>query len=102
MPRCVLVTGGAAGIGEAIVRRFAASGDTVAILDRDAGRAEALAASLPGEHLAIACNVSLEDEVRSAVERVEAECGPIDVLVNNAGIVDPGRPVSARNCARGF
>jgi NAD(P)-dependent dehydrogenase (short-subunit alcohol dehydrogenase family) len=89
MPRCVLVTGGAAGIGEAIVRRFAASGDTVAILDRDAGRAEALAASLPGEHLAIACNVSLEDEVRSAVERVEAECGPIDVLVNNAGIVDP-------------
>ena len=89
MPRCVLITGGAAGIGEAIVRRFAASEYTVAILDRDGGRAEALASSLAGEHLAIACDISLEDEVRSAVERVETECGPIDVLVNNAGIVDP-------------
>ncbi|MDJ0979700.1 MAG: glucose 1-dehydrogenase [Erythrobacter sp.] len=89
MPRSVLVTGGAAGIGLATARRFAALGDRVTILDRDGERARAVIEKLPGQHLAIACDVSSEAEVQKAVKRAEAECGPISGLVNNAGIVDP-------------
>lgn len=89
MPLCVLVTGGAAGIGWATSRRFAAAGARVAVLDRNEGHAKAVAGDLPGQHLAIGCDVSREVQVQQAVERVEKECGPVDVLVNNAGIVDP-------------
>lgn len=89
MRRSVIVTGGAAGIGLATVRRFAASGYRVAIVDRNGELAHAVAADLPGSHVAIACDVSSESQVQNAVRRAEAECGPIDVLVNNAGIVDP-------------
>ena len=89
MQRCVIVTGGAAGIGLATAQRFAASGERVAILDLDGDRAEAAVSNLPGDHLAITCDVAKEPDVVRAVKQVEAECGPVDVLVNNAGIVDP-------------
>jgi NAD(P)-dependent dehydrogenase (short-subunit alcohol dehydrogenase family) len=82
--RTVLVTGGASGIGAAIVRRFAGNGATVAFLDlqQDAGRA--LAAELGPTVRFWACDVTDVAAVRSTVAEVEAAFGPVTALVNNA------------------
>jgi 3-oxoacyl-[acyl-carrier protein] reductase len=78
--RIALVTGGASGIGAAAVERFRSGGATVAVLDQ--ARAE-------GDVLSIEGDVSHSAETDAAVERVVAELGGLDVLVNCAGI--PGR-----------
>lgn len=81
---CV-VTGGASGIGRALAERFRAEGaKAVAIADLDPARTEAVAAEIGA--VGIACDVSREGDVRSLVDRVEAEIGPIDVFCSNAGI----------------
>jgi 2-hydroxycyclohexanecarboxyl-CoA dehydrogenase len=86
--RAVLVTGGANGIGAAIVRRLAEEGCKVGIVDRDA----AAGAKLTGEIVAAGADASLQvaditdyDAVVRAVENFEARAGPIAGLVNNAG-----------------
>lgn len=86
--RIALVTGGGNGIGAAIVRRLAAAGASVAILDRDEGPARAVASEL--EALGVATVVVCADiadnaAVMAGVAEVEAALGPIDILVNNAG-----------------
>jgi len=79
-----IVTGGGRGIGEAIARRLREAGAAVAVFDRDAECAERLAAELGG--LALAGDVCSESDVGAAVAKVEAELGPVSILVNNAGI----------------
>src|SRR5437762_5460297 len=74
--RCALVTGGASGIGSAAVERLRASGAQVAVFDRKPGSGG----------LAIEGDISDSAEVEAAVRRVEGELGPIDVLVNSAGV----------------
>lgn len=78
-----VVTGGAQGIGEAIARRLAAEGATIAILDLDQARA---AAVLGPPHIGVACDVSDTASVDAAFARVQSLLGGVDVLVNNAGI----------------
>ena len=81
-----IVTGGASGIGEAIVRRFAREGAAVAILDRDLTSAEHVAQTLSHCRVtALRCDVSVESDVVSAVAAILQREGRIDVLVNNAG-----------------
>jgi 3-oxoacyl-[acyl-carrier protein] reductase len=80
------VTGGGAGIGEAICHRLAAEGARVAALDVDLAAAEQTIASI-GAGLAVAADVSDSAAVDEALTRVERELGPIDILVNNAGAV---------------
>jgi len=82
--RVCLVTGGAQGIGEACVRRFARDGAQVVIADVDAARGHALAQELGG--LFVACDVGDKAQVDALVARVVQAHGRIDVLVNNAGI----------------
>ncbi len=86
--RTVLVTGGAAGIGAGIALRFAEDNDAVAIIDIDGAAALALASGLSNSAptLAIQADVADENHVKAAVEEVARKLGPIDVLVNNAGI----------------
>jgi NAD(P)-dependent dehydrogenase (short-subunit alcohol dehydrogenase family) len=81
--RSVLVTGGASGIGAALVEAFAAQGARVAFLDIDAARGEALAARLGARF--VACDLTDIAALRAAVAEIEAGQGGIDVLVNNAG-----------------
>jgi 3-oxoacyl-[acyl-carrier protein] reductase len=89
--RTAIVSGGARGIGRAIVERLVNEGASVVIgdIDRDAG--EALAAQL-GEHAVFAAlDVTSESSWANTVEAAEAFGGKVDILVNNAGIT--GRTV---------
>jgi NAD(P)-dependent dehydrogenase (short-subunit alcohol dehydrogenase family) len=82
--RCV-VTGGASWIGAATVRRFAAEGAEVCILDRDLPAAETLANELGEGHLAMELDVRLEAGVERVAAAVYEHWDCVDVLVNNAG-----------------
>jgi len=79
------VTGGAGAIGAAVCRTLADTGARIAVVDLDQQAADTVAAELGSGHLGIALDVADTDAVRSAVERVEAELGPIDTLINVAG-----------------
>ena len=82
--RVCIVTGGAQGIGEACIRRFAREGAAVVIADIDDTRGAALAAELGG--LYVHCDVGDKSQVDTLVAQTLAAHGRIDVLVNNAGI----------------
>ncbi|WP_330241454.1 SDR family NAD(P)-dependent oxidoreductase [Streptomyces sp. NBC_00525] len=83
--RTVLVTGGAGGIGRAVAAAFAAAGDTVVIADRDAERVTATAAEL-GVH-GLALDITDESGIASRLDEVQEKFGPVEVLVNNAGLL---------------
>lgn len=91
--RFAVVTGAASprGLGLATARLFAEHGATVAILDLDAGPAEAAAADLGAGHLGLACDVTDKDACIAAAEALLDRWGRIDVLFNNAGITQPLR-----------
>jgi len=74
--RCALVTGGASGIGLAAAERLRAEGAKVAVFDRKPA----------GGGLSIEGDISSSADVDAAVRRVEDELGPIDILVNSAGV----------------
>ena len=78
MGRSVLVTGGSRGIGLSVARAFAANGDRVAITYRSSGAPEGL--------FGVRADVTSTDDVEAAFAAAEAENGPVEVLVANAGI----------------
>lgn len=87
--RVAIVTGGSKGIGLAIVRAFAESGATVAMLARDAGTLDAAVAALAQDgHAGVRaypCDVSQADAVAATHARIVGDLGDVDILVNNAG-----------------
>jgi len=86
--RRVVVTGGARGVGAAIVRTFAAEGARVAVLDRRAAEAVKLAEAVGGR--AFVVDLADVPATREAMEKAIAWLGGIDVLVNNAGMLRAG------------
>ncbi len=86
--KTVIVTGGGGGIGGATCRRLAAEGAQVAVFDMNMDAAQKVAAEINaagGTAAAFACNITDRAQVDAAVAAAEAQLGPIDVLVNNAG-----------------
>ena len=79
-----LVTGGGRGIGANIARELTDAGMRVAVSARSADQVEATAKEIGG--LPVTADVSRQEDVESMVATVERELGPIDLLVNNAGI----------------
>jgi 2-hydroxycyclohexanecarboxyl-CoA dehydrogenase len=86
--KTVIVTGGAGGIGGAACRSFAAEGAKVAVFDMNLEAAQKVADEITaagGSAAAFNCDITNRAQVDAAVAGVEAQLGPIDVLVNNAG-----------------
>lgn len=84
-----VVTGGAGGIGGALAARLTAEGARVAVVDLRADAAEAAAAELPGA-IGLAADVGDWDAVRTMVDEVEGQLGPVDVYCSNAGVATGG------------
>lgn len=80
-----IVTGGASGIGEAVVRRFVQEGAEVMIADRNLAGAQNLTQILGSQVSAIACDVGSELAVKEVADAAIRRWGRVDVLVNNAG-----------------
>ncbi len=85
-----LITGGGAGLGEAMARKFAADGYRVMVADRDQARAQEVAESIGESASWFAMDITDDAGWAALVERVEERFGGLDVLVNNAGVAVGG------------
>ena len=97
----VAITGGARGLGLATAQALAARGCRVAIgdLDGDLARAEAFALTPPGPHHGAAVDVTDATSFGAWLDEVERTLGPLDVLVNNAGMVQTGVASASKSFA---
>ncbi|GHU85121.1 3-oxoacyl-ACP reductase [Clostridia bacterium] len=87
MKRVVLVTGASRGIGHAIAKRFCEAGDNVVInYNKTEKPAVELAQKFPNSSLAIRADVSKFDQVETMVDLAQRNFGPINIVVNNAGV----------------
>lgn len=87
--KTVLITGASRGIGAATARLFAAQGANVALVARSADPIIELAGELGANTIAIPCDITRFWEISQAVEACCTEFGGLDVLINNAGAIEP-------------
>lgn len=87
--KTVMITGASRGIGAETARVFASAGANVALLARSQDDIAALAGEIGEKAIAIPCNVARYGEMSSAVATTVQAFGGLDVLINNAGVVDP-------------
>lgn len=87
--KTVMITGASRGIGEAAARVFAEAGAKVVLLARGKDRIATLAGEIGPSALAVPCDVSRYWEIETAVSVAREAFGPVDVLINNAGAVEP-------------
>ncbi len=85
-----LVTGGAQGIGYACAEAIAESGARIVLADINGEGVEVAAENLGGDTLGIACDMGDPAQISALFDRIERDCGPLSILVNNAGIARPG------------
>ena len=95
--KVVAITGAGSGIGAALARAIAKEGARLSIIDRNPEAAQAVAAEVSG--VAFSCDVTDETSLRSAISETEAQLGPIDCFVSNAGLGrgQPDHAASASN-----
>ncbi|WP_371061038.1 SDR family oxidoreductase [Rhodosalinus sp. 5P4] len=92
--KVVMVTGASRGIGAAAARAFAAEGAKVALLARSERDIAELAGEIGPDAIAVPCNVARYLEVEAAVGACLQAFGRLDVLVNNAGVIEPISPLA--------
>jgi NAD(P)-dependent dehydrogenase (short-subunit alcohol dehydrogenase family) len=91
--RVCVVTGGGGGIGRAVALNLALAGARVAAIDRDERGLERTREELPhlgSSHIMAHCDVSSEESIAAAAEKIEQAAGPCSVLVNTAALLRPG------------
>ncbi|WP_420569213.1 SDR family oxidoreductase [Thalassovita sp.] len=86
-----IVTGGASGFGAGIVRKFAAEGAQVMVADLNIDLAQTVASEVAG--IAVQVDVASADSVAALADKVQADWGGVDVIVNNAGITHLPKPM---------
>ena len=94
--KVAIITGGGYGIGRVIALRFAAEGAKTVVVGRSKDKLDASVnkiESLGADTLAVQCDISKENEVKSMVKKVVDHFGSIDVLVNNAAAEGPTLPI---------
>ena len=97
MSKVVFITGASSGFGSALAKLYAENGDAVALIARRKERIESLADSIVaagGTAIALPCDVTVREQVHEAVKLCEAQLGPVDLLIANAGVAHRTR---ARN-----
>lgn len=90
--RCVVITGGSRGLGLVLARQFAAQGARLCLLARNTGELARARAQLPADAdvMTIRCDVRRRGDVRAAMDQVLARWSAVDVLINNAGVIQVG------------
>jgi meso-butanediol dehydrogenase / (S,S)-butanediol dehydrogenase / diacetyl reductase len=91
--KVIFITGAGQGIGQECARAYAAEGAHVAVADINLAAAEKAAAELPGNPLALACDVGDSGLVAEAIRAALDHYGRLDAVHNNAGISSPSRPL---------
>jgi NAD(P)-dependent dehydrogenase (short-subunit alcohol dehydrogenase family) len=84
-----VITGAGAGLGRALARRFAADGETLVLLGRNAEKLQKVVAELGAKALAVGCDVASPESVRTAFARIAERHPKINVLINNAAYYQP-------------
>ncbi|KAL6575059.1 hypothetical protein OROMI_012344 [Orobanche minor] len=101
--KVALITGGASGIGECTARLFSKHGAKVAIADIQDELGHSVVKSIgPNTSTFIHCDVTNEDHVRNAVDTAVTTYGQLDIMFNNAGVIDPHRPRIVDNLKTDF
>jgi 3-oxoacyl-[acyl-carrier protein] reductase len=93
--KVALVTGGGSGFGAGICAKFVAEGAKVLVVDRDEAAAARVAARLGAAAAAFRADVSLAADVRAMLDAAEARLGPLDIVVNNAGVTHLPQPTES-------
>ncbi len=92
--KTVLITGASRGIGEAAAREFANQGANVVLAARTSGDIDRIAAEIGDKAIAVVCDVTDRAFVERAVAQAVAKFGGLDILINNAGSIDPIGPIA--------
>ncbi|WP_162651187.1 SDR family oxidoreductase [Lentilitoribacter sp. Alg239-R112] len=87
--KTVFITGASRGIGEAAARKAASYGANVVLAARSNKDIERIAAEIGNKALALTCDVSDYDSIKEAIDSAVQHFGGLDVVVNNAGVIDP-------------
>lgn len=88
MSKVIVITGAGSGLGRALARRFAADGDRVVMLGRTSSKLEKVAAELGEGTMPVACDIGIPVSVKAAFARIAERHPKLDVLINNAAVID--------------
>lgn len=88
MTKIIAITGAGSGLGRALARKLGGDGDRIVLLGRTFSRIESVARELGGNGLAIACDIGKPDDVAAAFATIGKVHGRLDVLINNAAMID--------------